>query len=75
MDIADVTIHVDETVDHDARVQIVENLKACDGVTDVISGDAKPHVMIVKFNPAAITSKELLKSVLDSGVHAQLIGL
>ena len=75
MDIADVTIHVDENINHDQRVGIIDSMIAHGGVTDVISSDSKPHIMVVKYDPSKVSSHDLLQIVRDSGVHAELIGL
>ena len=74
MDTADVLIHIDEKIDHDRRVGIVDSLNANSGVRDVKSSDEKPHILIVKYDPTAVTSHELLDITLASGVHAELIG-
>lgn len=74
MSIADFTIHIDETLDHDRLSQIVDHTNACKGVTTVIQNDERPHLILVKYDPEKVTSGELLQSVLDEGVHAQMIG-
>ena len=75
MKTADVTIHIDETLDWEKRVQIVTLLNAHNGVAAVIDSDETPHLMIVKYNPDEVTSSELLQIVLDTDGHAELIGL
>ncbi len=75
MQIADVIIHVDETVDHDRRQAIAGKVRAHVGVTDVTHHDEKPHLMIVKYDPSAVTAQALLGVVRGEGVHAELIGL
>lgn len=75
MQTADVIIHVDETIDHDRRMKIAGIVKAHTGVTDVAHHDEKPHLMIVKYDPATVTSHALLDVVLGEGVHAELVGL
>lgn len=74
MNIADVTIHVDQSLDIERRSRIVETLKEQAGVSDVISKDDRPHLLIVRYDPAVLSSKSILQVVLDSGVHAELIG-
>jgi Glu-tRNA(Gln) amidotransferase subunit E-like FAD-binding protein len=75
MDIVDVTIHVDQSVDHDRRTQIADTVRAHKGVAGVAHHDEKPHLMIVEYDPAVVDSQILLKIVLDQGVHAELVGL
>ncbi len=75
MGIVDVVIHVDETIDHDRRTRIAGTVRAHNGVAGVAHHDEKPHLMIVEYDPAAVTAQTLLKVVLDEGVHAELVGL
>jgi len=75
MAIVDVTVHIDETIDRDRRAKIANTVRAHKGVTAVSHDDKKPHLMLIKFNPDAVTSTELLQLVLDQGVHAELVGL
>ena len=75
MQMVDVTIHVDETVDHDRRMQIADTVRAHKGVMGVAHHDEKPHLMIVEYDPAAVTAQALLKVVRDQGVHAELVGM
>ena len=75
MEMVDVTVHLDETMDHKRRTKIADTVRAHKGVMAVAHHDEKPHLMIIEYNPDAVTSKELLQVVLDQGVHAELIGL
>jgi hypothetical protein len=72
---ADVTIHVDETIDHDRRAAIAESVRKRKGVVDVLRHDKKPHLMIVQYDPDEVNSAALLAIVRQSGVHAELVGL
>ncbi len=75
MEMADVTMHIDETVGHERRTKIADTVRGHNGVMAVAHHDEKPHLMIIEYNPDAVTSQELLQVVLDQGVHAELIGL
>ena len=75
MQVVDVIIHVDETVDHDRRIAIAGKVKDHAGVTEVGHHDEKPHLMIVKYDPSAVTAHALLDVVRGQGVHAELVGL
>ncbi len=75
MQMADVTIHVDETIDRDRRAAIADRVRARAGVAGVAHHEQKPHLMIVEYDPAAVTAQALLKLVRDEGVHAELVGL
>jgi len=75
MDMADVVIHINESVDHDRRTEIADAIRAHAGVMGVAHHDEKPHLLIVEYDPAAVSGKALLQVALDRGVHAQLVGL
>lgn len=72
---ADVTIHIDENVDHDARESIQDRLREMNGVIAASSHDERPHLLVVEYDPERVKSRQLLDTVTASGVHAQLIGL
>ena len=75
MKTADVTIHIDDTLDWEKRVQIVTLLNAHNGVATVIDSDETPHLFVVKYNPDEVTSSELLQIVLDADGNSELVGL
>jgi hypothetical protein len=75
MQMADVTIHLDETMDHDRRAAIADTVRAHKGVMGVAHHDTKPHLMIVEYDPEEVHARELLQVVRDEGVHAELVGL
>ena len=75
MDMADVVIHINESVDHDRRVEIADLVRAHDGVMAVAHHDEKPHLLLVEYDPATVHARDLLQVALDQGVHAQLVGL
>jgi Glu-tRNA(Gln) amidotransferase subunit E-like FAD-binding protein len=74
MHMADVVIHINESVDHDRRTEIADIVRNHKGVMGVAHHDEKPHLMIVEYDPAEVHSKDLLQITLDQGVHAELVG-
>jgi len=73
--LADVTIHIDETLDEIRMEKLRDRLL---GQTGVVTADykmEKPHLMIVEYDPAKNSSDGLLRSLTTEGVHAELIGL
>jgi len=74
MDMVDVIIHINESVDHDRRTAIADMIRNHTGVMGVAHHDEKPHLLIVEYIPAEVHSKDLLQVALDQGVHAQLVG-
>lgn len=75
MQMVDVIIHVDEAIDDDRRTAIADKVRAHKGVDGVAHHHEKPHLMIVEYDPAAVTAQALLQIVLGEGVHAELVGL
>ena len=75
MEMADVTIHIDEALDRERRTQIADTIRAHKGVMAVAQHDKTSHLMVIEYDPDTATSLELLQVALDQGVHAQLIGL
>jgi hypothetical protein len=73
--LADVTIHVDENLKVAERAEIEQTLRAIDGVVSVHNPDDKPHLAVVEYDPNKVKSTALLEAVKQGGVHAQLVGL
>jgi riboflavin synthase len=74
-DIADVTVHIDETLEHSKLQEIAEDLRKKDGIASVSFHDDKPHLMIVKYDASQTDSSSIHQAVTARGVHAELIGL
>ena len=75
MKLVDVTIHIDESIDHGRREQVQDELRGLSGVVAAVSHEEKPHLMIVEYDPDRVSSQQILSKVQESGVHAELIGL
>jgi len=73
--LADITLHIDEDLGREARMEVEKKLRGVDGVVNVRNPDKRPHLTIVEYNPQKTGSQELLREVKSSGVHAELIGL
>ena len=73
--LADVTIHVDETLDKDARAKLEDDLRSQGGVISIHSSEKTPHLIVVKYNPDHVASKDILRVVLGEQLHAELIGI
>lgn len=71
----DVTVHIDETLDH-ARLQAVaDRVRLAVGVASAEFHDTKPHFLIVRYDPAKTGSDAIHRLVTGLGVHAELIGI
>jgi phage replication-related protein YjqB (UPF0714/DUF867 family) len=73
--LADVTVHIDETLGHEERARIEDSLRALDGVVSVHNPDDKPHLAVVGYNPDKTASAAILSAITAQGVRAELIGL
>lgn len=73
--VADVTLHVDETLEKETRVKLEKDLRALEGVTSISSSKKTPHLIVVKYDPLHARSEDILRVVLGEHLHGQLIGL
>ena len=73
--LTDVVVHIDQTLERERRSEIEEQLRAIDGVVSVHNPDDRPHLAIVGYNPDRTSSAAILNRVTVQGVHAELIGL
>ncbi len=73
--LADVTLHVDEELDAEARGKLEEAFRSREGVVSVHNADSKPHLWVLEFDPAAVHARDLLSIVAFQGLHGELVGL
>lgn len=73
--LADVTVHVDESIDAGIRKKLEDDLRSRDGVVSVRSSERTPHLIVVTYDPGHATGKDILRVVLGDHLHAELIGL
>jgi selenocysteine lyase/cysteine desulfurase len=73
--LADITLHVDETLDVDARSKLVERLRAIDGVVSVHNPDERQHLVVVAYRPDKTHAQAFLHCLREQNVHGELIGL
>ncbi len=75
INLADVTVHVDETLDASRYVAIESDLRKLDGIVSVARQEKTPHLIIIQYNPAKVHARDVLNHVSSQGVHAELVGL
>ncbi len=73
--LVDITLHIDETLDHAKLENLANKIRQEDGVVSVAFHDDKPHLMIVQYNPDKANSAVVLQRVKNQGLHAELVGL
>jgi hypothetical protein len=74
-DVADVVIHVDETLAPDRLKTIEDHIHKISGVVTACNRDDQPHLISVTYNPERVKSLDILEKVRKEGVHAELVGL
>ncbi|MCG7898407.1 MAG: ATP-binding protein [Candidatus Thiodiazotropha lotti] len=75
IDLADVTLHVDETLDSDGLADLENAFRSREGVVSVHVDKKRPHLFVLEYNPQMVNSKDLLSITQFQGLHAELIGL
>jgi hypothetical protein len=75
LSMADVTVHIDESLDLVRREELRSSLCGLPGVVDVRTREATPHLMVVQYNPYTLKSDDILHTIACRGLHAELIGL
>lgn len=73
--LVDVTLHVDETLDTTGRQDLENALRERDGVVSVHVENNRPHLFLIEYNPDRVAPIELLGIAQANGVHGELIGL
>ncbi|WP_353571138.1 hypothetical protein [Candidatus Albibeggiatoa sp. nov. BB20] len=75
MNISDILIHVNESLDSEQRQTVEQAVREIEGVIAPRFSPNKHHLLLVAFNPAVTTTKTLLTSVTSLGYQAQLVGV
>ena len=73
--IADVLVHIDESLSREELTQLEDAVRANEGVVSVRVPEGKSHMMLVAFDPDTTSTGEILHKVMERGVHAELVGL
>ena len=73
--LADVIIHVDETLPLDQLKTIEDHIHKIGGVVSASNRDDQPHLITVVYYPEQVKSHDILVGVKNEGVHAELVGI
>lgn len=73
--LVDVVVHIDQTLEEEHRMRIEGQLRGINGVVSVHNSDDRPHLLIVQYNPDKTGSATILETVTGQGVSAELVGL
>jgi len=75
INLPDLLVHLDETLDHDQLAAIEARLRQDLGVVSVAFRDDRPHLMVVAYDPQVTREEAILERVTAEGIHAELVGL
>ena len=75
MQLSDVLIHLDKNINGCEKENIIEQLRAVEGVIAPRFNNEKEHLLLVSYNSDTISSLTLLNEVKNKGYKAQLVGL
>ena len=69
----DIVIHINEELDKQHRATFSDSVEKIDGVVSASLQEARPHLMVVGYNPDEVKASDVINSVRKTGMHAQLI--
>jgi len=75
MQLSDVLIHLDQNINESEKENIIEHLRAVEGVIAPRFNKKREQLLFVSYNSDTINSLTLLNEVQDKGYKAQLVGL
>ena len=75
IDMTDVTLHIDETLEAAELDKLESRLREQDGVISVGRQQNRPHLMVVEYNPKRASGTDILSTVTNGGLHAEIVGL
>ena len=75
MELSDVLIHLDQNINDTEKENIIERLRAVDGVIAPRFNKEREHLLLVSYNSDTTSSLTLLNEVKNKGYKAQLVGL
>ena len=75
MQLSDVLIHLNQNINISEKENIIEQLRAVEGVIAPRFNKKREHLLFVSYNSDTINSLTLLNEVQDKGYKAQLVGL
>ena len=70
----DVTFHLDETLGHEQRETIRDELLSHDGIIAAASQDKTPHLLIVEYDQDKVAPVNILEMFKQSNIHAERLG-
>ena len=75
IDLADVTLHVDQSLSADELARLESEYRLREGVVSVHVNPDRPHLLLVEYNPRLMRAQDLLDILHYQGLEGELIGL
>ena len=75
MNISDVMIHINESLDTEARSSLENSMREIEGVVSPRFNAGKEHLLVVAYDPEKTTTLDLLEKTRAAGYTAQLVGM
>lgn len=75
MSIADIMIHINETLNDEARASLEDAMRKVEGVVSPRFNAGKEHLLMVAFDPDKIKAAALLEQTRAAGYTAQLVSM
>ena len=70
----EIVVHVDETLGDSDRNELLDHLLAAEGIQSAEFCPLRWHLMLVQYDRAVLSSRDVLGRVHACNVHAELIG-
>ena len=75
INMADITLHIDEETKADQREMLRDELFKQNGVLSADNHPKRPHLFVVTYDSGRIHSHAFLDVASKQGLHAELVGL
>ncbi len=75
MNICDVMIHINESLNDEARSALENKMRKVDGVISPGFNAGKEHLLLIAYNSEKTNTKVLLEKAREAGYTAQLVGM
>jgi len=73
--VADILVHVKDTLDSVGVGEIKDEFNHMNGVSSVKMQEKNPHLMVVGFNPAQLKGVDMITQARHHGWHVSMVGL
>jgi hypothetical protein len=75
MNISDVMIHINESLDEEARTSLEDAMRKIEGVVSPGFNAGKAHLLVITYNTEKTNTAVLLEKTRAAGYTAQVVGM